>query len=374
MPYACSLVGNSWHLTKADGTGEILGTHKLKRECTQQMRAIYANELSRPENIIFNGMIDNLAVPDFDYRVATAKDEVHVVIDSEGGDFLDAIGMHQKLRNSGKRVITHVNPKAFSAAAVLALAGDRVIMPENGLLKFHGVSIEPRGAKNADELQKMADGLKAANEILVNTIMSKCKKDKVYCEELVNKEAWLTADEAKHIGLIDEIMPIFRDVQIQNYFPERIVNFVQEKEKMPLKELLDQFGVSDETALVALVTELRANQKPKPIVVGESLINMLKKARETEVNALVAGGKVNGVVAADLKTKFITDERIRNDASTGNEEFENIVTSHSKNERIINFDPKTGAQVPGTGKLEKPDPTAEDNVLVDNMKSRKNTA
>src|SRR5688572_9704440 len=119
----------------------------------------------------------------------------------------------------GKQVHVHVNPLAFSAGAVLALAGDKVYMPENGLIMFHTPKTDSHTMKDASQLEKLTNALRASEDILINTLMSKTKKSKEDCEAIMRNDTWLTATEAKNIGIVDEIVPIYRDVQIQNYFP-----------------------------------------------------------------------------------------------------------------------------------------------------------
>lgn len=354
MPYSCTLVGSSWHLHKK-GSSDVLGSHKTKKDCNQQMRAIYASELSKPENLIIDGIIAEYNIWDIDSKISSAKDSIDVVINSEGGDLLTALSVHQKLRNSGKKVNVHINPIAASAGAVIALAGDYIYIPENGLVMFHRPAIVPNGAKDSEELTKMVNTLKAMEEVLINTMVSRTKKSKEECEELMNKATWLTAEEAFEMGIVDEVVPIYRDVKVRNYFPERIVNFLKEKDDMPLKEICDQFGAKDEADLVKLINDLKANQKPAAVNTPESILNMLKKAREIEINSLVSTGKIAPVVATELKNHYCNDNTIKNEFSSGieNGEFERVINSHSKNEKIISFNGSSGQQTGGTNDKNK---------------------
>lgn len=347
MPYSCKQDGRKWYLRKI-GSEDVIGSHDTKRDCIQQMRAIYAEELSSPKNVIINDY--NVAPYDLDQKIKDSGDEIHVVINGQGGDFFEAISTHQKLRNSGKKVIAHINPLAFSAHAVVALAADIIFMPENGLMMFHLPKVIPQGAKSADDLEKLTSGLRASEEVLVNILVSKTKKSKEDCESIIRNDTWMTAEEAKNAGIVDEIVPIFRDIQIGNFFPERIVNFLKEKTDMPLKDLLDQFNVKDEAELVSMISVLQKNQIPKPVDPGEGVINMVKQARETMLQSLLDSGKVIPPVLNELKLEFTTPERIKLDMTTNNtKEFDRIINSYSKNEPVISFKGKTGAQNPPGG-------------------------
>lgn len=371
MPYVCKLKDGKYELTKKDG-GKVFGTHPSRKACIQQMRAIYSNEVSNPSNIVFNSII---SMPwDLDTKIQNSDKEIHVVINSQGGDFFDAISIHNKLRASGKKVVCHVDPFAYSAAAVIALAGDEVYMVENGLLFFHTPKIEMYGIKDAEQLEKIADVLRHSEEVLINTLMSKTKKSHDECETMM-KDTWLTPQEAMDLGIVDEIIPINRDVQVSNVFPERIINFVKEKSNMGMKELCQKFGISVEESenssmedkIGEFITNLQKSQ-PKPINVSQGVINMVKKARETELNVLVNDGKVVPAVVNELKLSFLADDRIKSDISTESNEFDKVVAALSKNETVVNFQPKTRVQIPDPNKDGNKD---EANILVADMKSRK---
>jgi len=367
MPYFCTLVGSKWNLHKKDSS-DSLGTHPTKKACIQQMRAVYSQESRNPKNIIFDGPISS-PPSDFDQKLKESDKEVNVTVNSQGGDFFEAVSVFNKLRNSGKRIKVHISPFAMSAGAVIALAGDEIIMPENGLMMFHVPKVEIFGIKDAEQLEKLSAALRASEEVLINIIMSKTKKSKEECEQLMRNDTWLTADEARNLGIVNEIIPIVHEIQnVQGFqMPERVINFLKEKNEMPLKEICDQFNVKDETELINLITELRKNQIPKTMEVAPSLLNMIKKARESELDTLVSTGKVIPAVINELKTKFITDERIKTDASSGNQEFEHIINALSKNEEVISFKGKTGVQNLGKGSGTETD----DDVCVRLMEAKK---
>lgn len=342
MPYSCVLQGSRWKLLKKSG-GEPLGTHETKRQCVQQMRAVYANESKRPENIIYNGYIFDEGM--IDTKIAESKDEVNVWINSKGGDFLEGMSIHNKLRNAGKRVITHIDPFAISAGAIVALAGDEVCMVENGALMFHAPKLASNQAKTAEELAQDSATMKKHEDILVNTLMSKTKKTDAECRTLISKDTWFTAEEALNFGIVDTIIPIYREVQVENFFPDRILNFLKEKRDMPLKEVCQRLGIEEsEDVLVALVESLRKSQPKPPQEMSEQFLNMFKDARTVQLDALVSNGKATPAVVTKLKTKYLDPNRLKQDAATSTSEFDTIVATLNENETIINFGGSTGTQ------------------------------
>lgn len=372
MPYTCKLDNGKYQLTKKNDS-KVIGTHDNKKSCIKQMRAIYAEEMRRTENMVFRNYIE---LPyDFDSRIETAENEIHVIINSSGGDFLEAIVIHNKLRNSGKRIICHIDPFAFSAGAIVALAGDEIYMPENGLIKFHTPRVGVQKIGEAADFEKIASELRKAEDILVNTLKSRLKRDEEYCRELMNKDEYLTANEALRMGIIDDIVPIYRDSEsrIENYnFPERIVNYIKEKRDMPLQDILQKFEVKDEDGLVNLIENLRKNQVKQPEVIKTSIVNMVKNYREGELTRLVDDGKCSPAVIQDLKTVFLNEDRIKLDGQLDdpNKEFDQMVAALKKNEKIINFDGKTKPQTTPLDKKQD-EQNVDDDVLVRQMKKDK---
>ena len=353
MPYTCTLEGRKWKLSKADGSKEF-GTHDSKRACMKQMRAIYANEISNNANLRLEGFL--MEPPDLDYKISQAQDTITVVVSGEGGLSVDAISIHNKLRSSGKKVIVYVPSIAYSAHAIVMLAGDEIYAAENSLIMFHppAIQLSADTIKNAEELKVMVDRLEAFEKVLTTTLMARTNKSEDECKKIMGKESYLTADEALALGVIDEVIPIMRTVSLRSYFPERIVNFVKGKELMPLKEVCSQFGltVNDENAeekLVEYINSLKGSQKPeqkKVSEVSDSLLNMVLKARETTLNALVSEGKIIPAVATALKTRFVTKEVVKDDIATGKEkfDFDDVIDALGKNETVVSFNPKTGVQ------------------------------
>lgn len=347
MSYVCKKVGDSWELQKKDG-GKVLGSHDSNASCMKQMRAIYLEEMTRPENIRFDGYI---SMPwDLSYKIDNAGDYINVVINSEGGSLFDAIMIHNRLRNAGKPINVYIEAFALSAGAILMLAGDKVYMAENGLIFFHPPKVSSYEQKGAEDLADIIEVLRKGEESLVNTLVSKTKKSKEECQAIISNDTWFTPQEALEFGIVDEIIPIIRDTpEIKNYFPERIVNFVREKSNMPLKEICAKFGVSAteadaEEKLVNYIQSLQPKPQPAPSNISDGIVNMVKRSREIELDALVSDGRQVPAVVNALKTKFCTPERIKADCIQENQEFDNVVNALKLNDQVVSFKSKSGTQ------------------------------
>lgn len=121
--------------------------------------------------------------------------EVH--INSGGGSCNGGLAIYNLLKRYNADITVYIDGLAASIASVIAMVGDKIIMPENSLLMIHKPSIYSSG--NADDLRKDADILDTYQKSILSVYMTKVKEgiteDQI--NEMINKETWFTAEEAK---------------------------------------------------------------------------------------------------------------------------------------------------------------------------------
>lgn len=61
-------------------------------------------------------------------------------VNSVGGDVFEAQAMYSYLKGHSERITVRVDGLAASAASLVAMAGDKVIMPSNALIMIHNLS------------------------------------------------------------------------------------------------------------------------------------------------------------------------------------------------------------------------------------------
>jgi ATP-dependent protease ClpP protease subunit len=331
------------------------------------MRASYTEE----HNVLNIGEI----VDSISNEIELRKEDGTLVceITSKGGDYMLAIDSFGRLRNSGKHIITIVNSYAMSAGAVIALAGDQRLMAENALMMFHMPALQSSDAMTSEELKQKSASLEACENSLVSTILSVVNANEDTVRKMLKEGKYLTAEECLSMGIITDVIPMDKRNEVVDNLcvPEMILNHVKQVERendaMPMKEVLDQFGVTceegqEEAALVSYITNLL----PKKVTIPAGVVNLVVKARESEINNLVVSGKIVPAVATKLKAEFTNRDRIVNvvDAD-GNvtDSFDSVLAALEQNTAVINFSEKTGLQ-----KVVKDNEDAD--VLVNNMLSR----
>lgn len=130
-------------------------------------------------------------------------DDVTVNINSGGGDMFTASEIFQLLNNYDGNVTIKIVGIAASAASVIACAGYSEIAP-TALMMIHNVSSSLYG-DNRDH-QHEAEVLKKCNKSISNAYRLKTGMAESELLALMNKETWLTAEEAVEKGFCDKVI------------------------------------------------------------------------------------------------------------------------------------------------------------------------
>ncbi len=130
-------------------------------------------------------------------------EDLTVFINSPGGSVFDGLAIYNALRQHPANVTVKVMGVAASAASFIAMAGDKIVMPENTFLMVHN----PMGAVfgNADEMREWADTLDKIAASLIGIYVKRTGKGEDEVKSLLDAETWMTAAEAVEMGFADEI-------------------------------------------------------------------------------------------------------------------------------------------------------------------------
>lgn len=129
---------------------------------------------------------------------------VEVEINSGGGDVYSGSEIYTSLKNYSGKVNVKITGIAASAASVIAMAGDRIQISPTAQIMIHNVSSTKSG--DYRNMQHEAGILKNYNKSIANAYMLKTGLSREKLLDLMNKETWLNAQQAKELGFVDEIM------------------------------------------------------------------------------------------------------------------------------------------------------------------------
>ena len=83
--------------------------------------------------------------------------DITLSLNSPGGSVFDGLAIYNALRSSGANVTVKVMGIAASIASVIAMAGKKIVMPENTFMMVHNPWSFAIG--NANDMREMADVL-----------------------------------------------------------------------------------------------------------------------------------------------------------------------------------------------------------------------
>ncbi|MBN8956897.1 MAG: Clp protease ClpP, partial [Rhizobiales bacterium] len=89
--------------------------------------------------------------------------DVVVNINSPGGDFFEGLAIYNVLRDHPAKVTVKVLGIAASAASVIAMAGDEVLIARAGFMMIHNTWIIAMGDRN--DLREVADWLEPFDQV-----------------------------------------------------------------------------------------------------------------------------------------------------------------------------------------------------------------
>lgn len=130
---------------------------------------------------------------------------ITVAINSGGGNVWDGLAIYHQLQQRQPYVTTRVDGVAASIASVIALAGSKVVMPENSLMMIHDPSGMVSGT--AEELRSTADKLDQHAALLADIYAKKTGKTPEEIRQLMAAETWMTGKEAVAAGFADSTTP-----------------------------------------------------------------------------------------------------------------------------------------------------------------------
>jgi ATP-dependent protease ClpP protease subunit len=208
--------------------------------------------------------------------------KIDVRINSPGGAVWDAIAIYNALIKHPATITTYVDALAASAASIVALAGDRVVMMVGSQMMIH----DALGAEigNAADMRAMARFLDQQSDNIASMYAVKAGGELKEWRDLMLAETWLMANEAVEMGLADEV---YQPKPKQEVAPEK-----EPEEEPNAEETPEEESEEDVTALMRYRHNLTnrgfkyAGRRRAP----EPIINYTKKTR----NILPFAGVSNG--------------------------------------------------------------------------------
>lgn len=148
---------------------------------------------------------ESVSASDIDQALSqVTTNEIVVRVNSPGGDAFDGITIYNRLKDHPAKVKVIVDGWACSAASIISMAADELIMNTGAMFMIHEASTWMYGNK-ADFAREM-ELLRKLDSSLVDIYMTKAKVDRHEIETMVENETWFTAEEAIAIGFANAVV------------------------------------------------------------------------------------------------------------------------------------------------------------------------
>lgn len=134
---------------------------------------------------------------------AVGARKIKLRINSPGGAITDGLAIYNRLREHKPGVEVIIDGIAASMASVIAMVGSPVRIADNAFVMIHN----PNGlcAGDAEDMREVADLLDKMKSSLITAYVRKTGLAPAKVEDLMDKESWFSAQEAKALGFADEV-------------------------------------------------------------------------------------------------------------------------------------------------------------------------
>jgi len=177
---------------------------------------------------------DNDVTPQlFKEELNAGNGDITVWINFPGGDCVAAAQIYNMLSNYAGKVTVKIDGIAASAASVIAMAGDTVLVSPVSMMMIHNPATIAWG--DSAEMQKAVAMLDEVKESIINAYEIKTGIDRKKLSKLMDAETWMDANSAVEYGFADEIMQrnTAEDMAVpavgMMYSPTQVTNFLKEK-------------------------------------------------------------------------------------------------------------------------------------------------
>ena len=167
------------------------------------------NEAGR--TLYFDGYIaqdswfdDDITPKKFKAELTAATGDIAVWLNSPGGDVFAAGQIYTMLKEYEGKVTVKIDGIAASAASVIAMAGDEIVMSPVAMMMIHNPATVIFG-----EAGDLASGIKMLTEVkesIVNAYEERTGLSRSKISNMMDAETWFSAKKAVELGFADKIL------------------------------------------------------------------------------------------------------------------------------------------------------------------------
>ena len=229
------------------------------------------------------------------------NDEIEVHISSLGGSVDHAMAIHDRFATHGN-VTAIFTGMVASAATMIALGAKKTRMSRNSMYLIHKamIGIDIFDNLNEDDIDALILQLeKDKNELAKTTLVIArmyAAKGKMLVKDildLMKQQTWLTADQAKSWGFVDEV---FTPSKVVNYADDLNMVALIQANGYPIPERSTQPerpAVDEESLINRLLPKLKDLFKPKHTPMNKQFLNLNKALKVEKLESTDEGVFLN---------------------------------------------------------------------------------
>ena len=177
------------------------------------------SKLLESRRLLFSEQVDNESARDAIKRLCYLElvdpgKPILFIINSPGGSVDAGFAVWDQVQMISSPVTTLVIGLAASMGSILSLCapkGKRFATP-NSRFMIHQPSIHGVIQGQATDLEIQAKELVKTHDMLVNLYVKETGNDKARVEQALDRDTWMTAEEAKKFGHIDKIITDYKEL------------------------------------------------------------------------------------------------------------------------------------------------------------------
>lgn len=138
-------------------------------------------------------------------RSIGAEKDVTVLVNSPGGDLFEGMAIYNLLRDHKGSVTMKVLGIAASAASIIVMAGDEVLIARAGFLMIHNTWVMAVGNRN--DLREIADTLEPFDAAMADIYAARAGLEQKPVQKMMDAETWIGGSAAVEQGFADALLP-----------------------------------------------------------------------------------------------------------------------------------------------------------------------
>jgi ATP-dependent Clp protease protease subunit len=147
---------------------------------------------------------DDITPRKFKDELNSGDGDIAVWLNSPGGDVFAASQIYTMLKEYKGKVTVKIDGLAASAASVIAMAGDEIVMSPVAMMMIHNPATVIFG--EAADLQSGIKMLSEVKESIINAYEQRTGLPRGKISNMMDAETWFSAQKAVELGFADQIL------------------------------------------------------------------------------------------------------------------------------------------------------------------------